>query len=230
MPFMPLCGCVCLCGLCVCLRVSLASFFSSVWLCMSLRELCMSLFACTCVFLRVCLAPCYSSVDCMSPCAVYVSVNLYVCACLCVCLRVCVGRSRIVISYRRKILQHAKMDRKIPPPPPPISHSQTSTVRVRLCRRVLGDQNVILHNRNIDAAEAIKFPVRCAEQCVKFTSRDKSLPSRALDLGCAVGRSSFELTRFYDEVIGIGMSFERAVWTEDRKLPSGCLSHVREAA
>jgi putative 4-mercaptohistidine N1-methyltranferase len=51
---------------------------------------------------------------------------------------------------------------------------------------------------------ALDFPVRCVTQCVK-TSR---LPSRAraLDLGCAVGRSSFELARHCHEVIGIDFS------------------------
>ena len=32
------------------------------------------------------------------------------------------------------------------------------------------------------------------------------VPSRALDVGCAVGRSSFELTKAFDEVIGVDYS------------------------
>ena len=32
------------------------------------------------------------------------------------------------------------------------------------------------------------------------------LPNRALDIGCAVGRHSFELTRQFEEVVGIDYS------------------------
>jgi putative 4-mercaptohistidine N1-methyltranferase len=54
------------------------------------------------------------------------------------------------------------------------------------------------------SGEGPGFPARCVSECVE-TSR---LPSRAraLDLGCAVGRSSFELARFCAEVVGIDYS------------------------
>ena len=32
------------------------------------------------------------------------------------------------------------------------------------------------------------------------------MPSRAVDVGCAVGRSTFELCRLFDEVVGIDYS------------------------
>lgn len=50
----------------------------------------------------------------------------------------------------------------------------------------------------------MEFPARCVSQCLD-TAR---LPgqARALDLGCAVGRSSFELARSCAEVIGIDFS------------------------
>jgi putative 4-mercaptohistidine N1-methyltranferase len=53
-------------------------------------------------------------------------------------------------------------------------------------------------------AGALEFPARCVSQCLD-TAR---LPAqaRALDLGCAVGRSSFELARHCSEVIGIDFS------------------------
>jgi putative 4-mercaptohistidine N1-methyltranferase len=53
-------------------------------------------------------------------------------------------------------------------------------------------------------AEAVGFPARCAAELPVW---DK-LPARhrALDLGCAVGRSSFELAREFDEVIGLDLS------------------------
>ncbi len=52
--------------------------------------------------------------------------------------------------------------------------------------------------------EALDYPSRCVSECL-----DRSrLPSqaRALDLGCAVGRSTFELARWCFEVIGIDYS------------------------
>jgi putative 4-mercaptohistidine N1-methyltranferase len=55
-----------------------------------------------------------------------------------------------------------------------------------------------------DARTACGFPVRCVTEPLrhlKFPGR-----GRALDLGCAVGRSSFELGRAFDEVVGIDFS------------------------
>lgn len=51
---------------------------------------------------------------------------------------------------------------------------------------------------------ALHFPVSCVSECVGVAW----LPAqaRALDLGCAVGRSSFELARHCAEVIGIDYS------------------------
>jgi putative 4-mercaptohistidine N1-methyltranferase len=50
--------------------------------------------------------------------------------------------------------------------------------------------------------DALEYPARCLSECVG------ALPphARALDLGCAVGRSSFELARRCSEVIGIDYS------------------------
>ena len=50
--------------------------------------------------------------------------------------------------------------------------------------------------------DALEYPARCVSECVG------ELPphARALDLGCAVGRSSFELARRCSEVIGIDYS------------------------
>lgn len=65
-------------------------------------------------------------------------------------------------------------------------------------------------------ADALNFPQRCALEGpdfarltveMKATAPETSPPGlRALDLGCAVGRSSFELTRHCAEVIGIDYS------------------------
>lgn len=51
---------------------------------------------------------------------------------------------------------------------------------------------------------ALNYPVRCVTELMD-TSRGSG-NARALDLGCAVGRSTFELARHCDEVIGIDFS------------------------
>lgn len=47
------------------------------------------------------------------------------------------------------------------------------------------------------------YPKACIEQAL---AHHTGTTGRALDLGCAVGRSSFELARRFDEVIGIDLS------------------------
>ena len=53
-------------------------------------------------------------------------------------------------------------------------------------------------------SSALDYPVRCITECLQT----ETLPTnaRALDLGCAVGRSTFELARLCPEVIGIDFS------------------------
>ena len=53
-------------------------------------------------------------------------------------------------------------------------------------------------------AAALNYPVRCVSECIEV-ARLPAQP-RALDLGCAVGRSTFELARHCGEVIGIDYS------------------------
>ena len=48
--------------------------------------------------------------------------------------------------------------------------------------------------------EALNFPKRCVSELVDFKGE------KALDLGCSVGRSSFELTKHFDSVLGIDYS------------------------
>jgi putative 4-mercaptohistidine N1-methyltranferase len=67
-------------------------------------------------------------------------------------------------------------------------------------------------------AEALRYPVRCVSECFDLSR----LPAngRALDLGCAVGRSSFELARHCSEVVGIDFShrfIEAATQLRDRR-------------
>ena len=56
----------------------------------------------------------------------------------------------------------------------------------------------------VGPVDALDFPVRCVMECLDLTR----LPAqaRALDLGCAVGRSSFELGRWCSRVLGIDRS------------------------
>ena len=51
---------------------------------------------------------------------------------------------------------------------------------------------------------ALAFPARCVTECVNADSLPTN--ARALDIGCAVGRSTFELARICEEVIGIDYS------------------------
>jgi putative 4-mercaptohistidine N1-methyltranferase len=50
---------------------------------------------------------------------------------------------------------------------------------------------------------ALDYAVRCVSECVTPPLQTKA---RALDLGCAVGRSTFELARWCEEVVGIDYS------------------------
>jgi putative 4-mercaptohistidine N1-methyltranferase len=52
-------------------------------------------------------------------------------------------------------------------------------------------------------ADALHYPVNCAELVIEYA---ETQTKRALDLGCAVGRSSFELSRVFDSVVGIDFS------------------------
>lgn len=55
-----------------------------------------------------------------------------------------------------------------------------------------------------EARTACGFPARCVSESMRHIDLQKR--TRALDLGCAVGRSSFELGRHFDEVVGIDFS------------------------
>ena len=58
--------------------------------------------------------------------------------------------------------------------------------------------------RNLSSiSDAFDFPVRVAQKFAKFVPA-KNL--RALDLGCATGASAFEMSKYFDSVVGIDLS------------------------
>ncbi len=71
---------------------------------------------------------------------------------------------------------------------------------------------------------ALFYPARCVTECVDFVA----LPAeaRALDLGCAVGRSTFELARGCSSVLGIDFS-RRFVEAAETIRRDGALSYER---
>jgi len=48
------------------------------------------------------------------------------------------------------------------------------------------------------------YPAKCAQLCLQLMDGEKK--EKALDLGCAVGRTTFELAREFDQVIGLDLS------------------------
>ncbi len=67
--------------------------------------------------------------------------------------------------------------------------------------------------------DALDFPRRCALDGPDWTRLQG--PVRALDLGCAVGRSSFELARRCEEVVGIDYS-QAFIDAAERMKEDGC--------
>lgn len=49
------------------------------------------------------------------------------------------------------------------------------------------------------------YPLKCAQVCVEEAKRLK-LQGRALDLGCAVGRTTLELAGYFEETVGLDYS------------------------
>eukprot|EP01041_Mallomonas_annulata_P012730 gene12730-26815_t len=69
-----------------------------------------------------------------------------------------------------------------------------------------GSDNILLPY-SFGPKDALNFPTRCANICSTFKSPNSpNIRSRALDLGCAVGGSSFELSRHFENVLGIDFS------------------------
>jgi 5-histidylcysteine sulfoxide synthase/putative 4-mercaptohistidine N1-methyltranferase len=75
--------------------------------------------------------------------------------------------------------------------------------------------------------EALSFPKRCADVVSSFAVKLGLPMNKALDLGCAVGGSSFELARNFKTVVGVDLSasFIAAANTMKRE---GQLTYVRK--
>ena len=73
-------------------------------------------------------------------------------------------------------------------------------------------------------AEALDYAIRCVTDCVEASRLRPD--SRALDLGCAVGRSSFELARMCREVVAIDYS-RRFIEAAQRLQADGKLAYER---
>jgi putative 4-mercaptohistidine N1-methyltranferase len=52
--------------------------------------------------------------------------------------------------------------------------------------------------------ELIEFHRKCADVCIKH--KQEGVESRAMEVGCAAGRTSFELSRGFDSVLGVDIS------------------------
>ncbi len=72
--------------------------------------------------------------------------------------------------------------------------------------------------------EALEYPARCVGECLDLARLPRE--ARALDLGCAVGRSSFELARHCAEVVGIDFS-QRFIEAAQRLQQAGEMPYRR---
>jgi putative 4-mercaptohistidine N1-methyltranferase len=90
-----------------------------------------------------------------------------------------------------------------------VSHNHLSTNLSRYERETVLNQYLLFHYGSdkdqmpfpFGPINSIQFPIRCVKECLNTDILPKN--AKALELGCAVGRSSFELSRFCEKVIGI---------------------------
>lgn len=57
-----------------------------------------------------------------------------------------------------------------------------------------------------ETRQALNFPQRCADVVISACEKYEIKMGRALDLGCAVGGSSFALSRYFEKVVGVDLS------------------------
>jgi len=88
----------------------------------------------------------------------------------------------------------------------PLSHALQSPCLYRYLHLHFPEPSDVESFPSFLPRETIDFPKRCADLLVQTASRLSVPTTRALDLGCAVGGSSFALARAYPEVHGIELS------------------------
>lgn len=76
---------------------------------------------------------------------------------------------------------------------------------------------------NFGPKDSLNFPVRCVQEGLNMAALPPN--ALALDLGCAVGRSSFELSRFCSHVTGIDSS-KRFIQTAKAIQAHGQLEYI----
>ena len=77
---------------------------------------------------------------------------------------------------------------------------------------------------DIGPREGLDYAVRCVTECLDASNLPEG--ARALDVGCAVGRSSFELSRACSEVVGIDFS-RRFIEAAEALRGGGSLGYLR---
>ena len=104
-------------------------------------------------------------------------------------------------AFRRHFFQHAGFRYVVSahqPPKPPLSYYETDAQVAEYCEFHWGDEHFGVPN----------FPAALARLCIAAWQRhgDGAPARRALDLGCATGRASFELARTFGDVTGLDFS------------------------
>lgn len=74
-------------------------------------------------------------------------------------------------------------------------------------------------------ASALDFPKKCGLLVNSWQAKQGSANGRALDLGCAVGRSTFEMARAYEAVVGIDLS-QRFIDAADHMKQHGSIDYA----
>lgn len=91
-----------------------------------------------------------------------------------------------------------------PPPPMTTNYYESSRILDEYLLFHYGNAEEILEGRHTAMEPFLDFPARCVSECViPFHHGPKG---RALDLGCAVGRATFELSRHFEACLGIDFS------------------------
>lgn len=67
-----------------------------------------------------------------------------------------------------------------------------------------GEEEKELMEKTISFKEGLEYYSKIFELCSKY--KNESITSRALDVGCSLGRTTFDLALLFDEVIGIDTS------------------------